>query len=802
MRLHKLFLFLIGLIVFWLPFNLAAYSFVVHFIQIRGLHGILESTVRSYFPIREGQKYTSQRGQAAIVALYKTGFFDNIQLSHRGKVLIIIVKERPIISLICLNGNKAIASKKLQTILNKLGITEGQHFDPVKLKQIKQGLEQQYDAMGYHATHISTNVIRESRNLVVLHININEGRIAKIHSIQFVGNHVFSEHTLHSQFKLTNPNLFTWISHADYYSQMKLEQDLESLTAFYLNHGYLNFRIISCKIRWSPDKKSVDIIIFINEGPVYRVSGYKINGKNYSFTDRLRKLIALKTGDVFSRQVVIDINKKIVDFLADQGYAFARVIITPKIDDQRHLVHINFDIISGKRIYVRRINFLGNQRTDQEVLRREMRQYEGSIYSLSKIEESKRRLELLGYLSDVTYTLKSVPNFSNQVDLCYYVKEIVAGRVSIQGGYSDVYGFLYGATMLEPNFMGTGKYIAIGLQNSQYQQNYSISYKNPYYTTYGLQRGFLIYYSRIKPDKKFNLTSYLEDGYGSDVTYGYPISERNSITFGCGLEHITISQIDIANAAPSMLAFLGTTNGVQNTSANYNQVRLTASLVYNGFNRTIFPTKGLYTGLDLEVGVPIFKSSLNYYLVTYIEKYYQPLDHGFILNLLATLGYGDGFGHGRLPFFKNFFSGGIGSVPAFAPNSLGPKNRYPLGRDFGAIGGNLETIFGVHLILPQFFSQTIRTAVAFDTGNVFQVPRFPGDIAIPAHGGPSDPESNTQPQIIQDDKFSLKNFRPSLGLSMEWYTPFAPINFTLAFPLNRQAGDNFQAFQFSLGMSL
>ena len=802
MRLHKLFLFLIGLIVFWLPFNLAAYGFVIRFIQIRGLHGILESTVRSYLPIHEGQKYTPQRGQAAIVALYKTGFFDNIQLSHRGEVLIIMLKERPIISLIYLNGNKVISSRKLQPIFNRLGIIEGQNFDPVKLKQIKQGLKQQYDVMGYHAAHISTNIIKESHNLVALYININEGRIAKVHSIQFVGNHAFSTHTLRSQFKLTNPGLFTWISHADRYSQIKLEQDLEGLTAFYLNHGYLHFRIISCKIRWSSDKQSVYITVFIHEGPVHRISGCEINCESCSFKDQLHRLIALKSGDVFSRQVVIDINKKIVDFLADRGYAFARVIIIPKIDDQKHLVHINFDIISGKRVYVRRINFLGNQRTDQEVLRREMRQYEGSIYSLSKIEESKRRLELLGYLSDVTYTLKSVPNFPNQVDLYYYVKEIVAGRVSVQGGYSDIYGFLYGASVLEPNFMGTGKYISIGLQNSQCEQNYSIGYKNPYYTTYGLQRGFLIYYSRIKPDKKFNLTSYLEDGYGSDVTYGYPISERNSIKFSYGLEHITISQIDIANAAPSMLAFLGTTNCVQNTSANYNQVRLTAGLVYNGFNRTIFPTKGLYTGLDLEVGVPVFKSSLNYYLITYKEKYYQPLDYGFILNLLATLGYGDGFGHFRLPFFKNFFSGGIGSVPAFAPNSLGPKNRYPLGRDFGAIGGNLETVFGVHLILPQFFSQKIRTAIAFDTGNVFQVPRFPGDIAIPAHGGASDPESNTQPQIIQDDKFSLKNFRPSLGLSIEWYTPFAPINFTLAFPLNRRAGDNLQAFQFSLGVNL
>lgn len=798
MRVYKR--FAIALVFLCFPFAWSAYAFVIRSIQIQGLYGITERTVRSYLPIHEGQEYSPNSGRATIEALYKTGFFDNVQLSRHGDVLIVVVKERPIISLISLNGNKAISSKKLRPILNKYGIVEGQILDPNKLKQIEQGLEQEYGSMGYYATRITTSLIRQSRNRVALYININEGEIVKVRSIQFFGNRVFSAKTLRSQLKLTTPGLFTWMTHSDRYSQIKLEEDLERLTNFYLNHGYLRFRVVSHEVQLSHDKQSVNIRIYVTEGPVYRVKSYKMSGETYGFEDQLYRLITLRPGSIFSRQALIDINTKIGNFLADRGYAFARVTIFPTIDDVRHLVHINFTVVPGKRVYVRRISFLGNQRTDQEVLRREMRQYEGSMYSLSKVEESKRRLELLGYLSDVTYTLQPVPN-SNQIDLYYHVKEIAAGRASIQGGYSDVYGFLYGASISEPNFMGTGKYLSIGFQNSQYQQNYSISYNNPYYTTWGLQQGFSIYYSRVKPDVKFNLTSYLEDGYGADVTYGYPISERNSVMFGYGFEHITISHLDVDNAAPSALNFLGTTNGVQNTSGNYNQVKLTAGWVYNGLDRAIFPTKGLYTGLNLEVGVPLLESSLNYYLATYAAKYYQPLSHGFILNLLATLGYGDGFNHGSFPFFKNFFAGGIGSVPAFAPNSLGPKNRYPLGSDFGAIGGNLETILGVHLILPQF-NQKVRTAIVLDAGNVFQVPRFPGDIAIPARGGASDPEANIRPQIIQDDKFSLKNLRPSLGISVEWYTPFAPLDFTIAFPLNRREGDNFQAFQFSFGVTL
>ena len=800
MIFRKRFLFIIALLTFYIPFSMETYGFIIRSIQIRGLKGISPETVRSYIPtIHEGQEYTPKNGQHILQALYKTGFFDDIRLSHRGDVLIIVLKERPIISLIRISGNKAITSKKLRLVLNKFNIMEGQFFNPSILNEIEQGLQQQYGAMGYHAANVSTTVVKESRNRATLYINVDEGSIATVRSIQFVGNHAFSGRTLRHQFKLTTPGLFTWISHADRYSQFKLEDGCQNLTNFYLNHGYLHFHIVSQQVKWSADKRSVGITIHVHEGPIYRISGYSLSGEVFSFKDQLYRLISLKSGDIFSRQTVINTNTAIGNFLAGRGYAFAKVIIVPTIDDRQNIVHLNFNIIPGGRVYVRRINFFGNQRTDQEVLRREMRQYEGSMYSLSKIEESKRRLELLGYLSDVKYTLQLIPGLPDQVDLNYQVKEVTAGRASVQGGYSDVYGFLYGASISEANFMGTGKYVSIGFQNSQYQQYYSVSYNNPYYTIYGLQRGFSIYYSRVKPNSKFNLASYLEDGYGADMTYAYPISERNSVAFGHGFEHISISQVDTAIAAPSVLSFLGTTNGVQNTKGDYNQIKLRGGWTYNSLNRAIFPTKGLYTGISLEVGVPVFKSSLGYYLATYMAKYYQPIAHGFILNLLTTLGYGDGFGHDRLPFFKNFYVGGIGSVPAFAPSSLGPKNRY---NSFGALGGNLETVFGAHLIFPQFITEKVRTALVFDVGNVFQVSRFPGDIAVPARGGSSDPEANSRPQIIQDDAFSLKNLRPSIGLAVEWHTPLAPIDFTLAFPLNRRPGDNFQAFQFSFGVSL
>ena len=801
MIFRKRFFFVVALLTFYVSFSMADNSFMIRSIQIRGLQGISQETVLSYLPVHKGQEYTTKKGQRILQELYETGFFDDIRLSRRENALIIVLKERPIIGLICISGSKAIDSRKVRSILNKLSVVEGQPFNPNVLNGIEQVLRLQYGAMGYYAANFAIKVVKKTRNSIGLYINVSEGSIATIRSIQFVGNYAFSSKTLHHQFQLTTPGLFTWISHADRYSQLKLEDDLQNLTNFYLNNGYLRFRIISQQVKWSVDKKNVHIIIRVDEGPIYRISGCFVSGETFGFKNKLCKLITLKSGNVFSRQMAINTKTAIGNFLANRGYAFAKVAIVPTIDDQKNTVYLNFNVIPGWRVYVRRINFFGNQRTDQKVLRREMRQYEGSIYSLSKIEESRRRLALLAYLSDVKYTTQPIPDLSNQVDLNYQVKEISVGRASIQGGYSSVYGFLYGISISEANFMGTGQYVAIGLQNNQYQQYYSISYNNPYCTTYGLQRGFSIYYSRVKPNSKFNLAAYLEDGYGTDMTYAYSVSEYNTISFGYGFEHISISQIDTANAAPSVLSFLGTTNGVQNTNGDYNQVKLTGGWTCNDLDRAIFPTTGLYVGVGLEVGVPVFKSGLSYYLATYVARYYQPIPigHGFILNLSTNLGYGNGFGHDRLPFFKNFYTGGIGSVPAFATSSLGPKNRY---NNFGALGGNLETVLGAHLIFPQFISESVRTALIFDTGNVFQVPRFPGDIALPARGGSSDPEANSRPQIIQDDTFSLKNLRPSVGLSVEWYTPLAPIDFTLAFPLNHRSGDNLQAFQFSFGVSL
>lgn len=790
---------------FFISSAFAANGFVVRHIRVEGLQRIATSTVRSYLPIHEGQRLTASKSNAIIAALYKTGFFYDVQLAQRGSELIVRVKERPTIGLIRISGNKAIPTKKLKPVLKSLNIVEGQVYDPTKINEITQGLQAQYGKLGYHAAVVTARAAKEPRNRVALYINVNEGTIVKVHSIRIVGNHAFSARKLRHQFKLTTPGILTWINHHDRYSKAKLDEDLASLTNFYLNHGYLRFRIISQQVTMTPNHSGVNIVIHIYEGPLYHIAHFEIVGNTYSKKKEMYRFIPFKAGDIFSRQQIIDTNKVLGNYLANFGYAFAKVNAVPSVDDQRHLVNITFQVTPGARVYVRRINFFGNMRTNQVVLRREMRQLEGAAYSLAEVQRSKQRLQLLPYLSDVKVTPQPVPGKLNEVDLNFHAKEVAAGRASIQGGYSDYYGFLYGASISEPNFLGTGKYVSLGFQNSEYYDNYNFSYNNPYYTASGVSRGFTVYYSHVKPNPKYNLQSYLLDGYGIDVNYGIPLSERNTLALGYGFEHVAISKVNPLIAAPSTLAFLGinTCNPAKTTcplgAGTYNQFKLTAGWSYNGLDRYIFPTQGFYNGLGLEIGAPVVKSSIGYFTASDTARFYQPIGAGFIVNLLGTVAYGNGLGKNPLPFYKNFYAGGINSVPAFAPNSLGPINRY---NQDAAIGGNLELVFGVHLIFPNFISQKLRTAIVLDAGNVFQVPRFPGDIAVPARlNRGQDSLRMTTPQILQDDKVALKNLRPSLGLAVSWYSPLGPINLSVAFPLNKRSTDNLQAFQFTFGTS-
>ena len=462
----------------------AANGFVVRKIRVEGLQRVNENTVLSYLPIKPGQTLDPDQTGQIVSALYSTGFFSEVNLGRQGDTLVITVQERPTIGSVKISGNKKIPTKKLQDVLKNVGLSEGSIFDNSILQGLKQSLEQQYESQGQYNATVTTSVTPESRNRVAIDIKIDEGKPAHIKSIKINGNHAFSERKLLWQLQETTWRPWTILTHSDQYSEDKLTADLKTLSTYYMDRGYARFKVTSYDANMSADKKTVNIVINIDEGPIYTMKGFDLTGEFPADHDKLEKMVAanLKPGAKFSRQRILDISDAIKHYYGDQGYAFGAVTPVPTYDDVNHQVFVTFKIDPGRRVYVRQINFTGNNKTQEIVLRREMRQEEGGLYNLWGLEEGKRRLSMLGFLQNVDYQVTPVPGHPDQVDVNYNVNEISSATASVQVGYSDMYGLLYGANISETNFLGEGKQVSLGFQNSEYSNMYSLTYTNPYYT--------------------------------------------------------------------------------------------------------------------------------------------------------------------------------------------------------------------------------------------------------------------------------------------------------------------------------
>ena len=645
-----------------------AASFVVRNIEVLGLQRVTRKTVISYLPIHIGQRFDTDKSVGILKALYKTGFFRTVRLKRRGGTLIVWVIERPTIGLIRVTGNDEIATKRLKPILKKLGIVEGNAYDSSKLNEIKQGLTQEYGTLGYHAAKVNIIVTPQTRNRIILHIKVSEGKIATVRSIKIIGNKSFSQRQLLKKFKLSTPGIFSFFSHDDRYSKTLLDADLPKIKQFYLNHGYLRYKLVSKKVNFSKDNQNVGIVLTIKEGPVYRVSGSRVTNVEASQQKAINKIAALKVGKPFSRKKIVAINKKVAHYYANQGYAFSRVQILPKVNDKNHTIFVVFKVVKGRRVYVRRIHFTGNDVTADYVMRSQMRQMEGGLFSLREINESKRRIANLSFLKDIKVQTVPVPGDLSRVDLNYHVTEVNSGRAQVSGGWSDVQKWTVGANLTMPNFLGSGKYTSFAFQKSKMQTSYSLSYNNPFYKPNGLQRGFNLYYSHTTPGK-VNLEAYTMDDLGGSVNYMLPMSEYNQVSFGMGYDHIIIGNINYSTAAPSVTQFMA------KHPSPFNQIDVHGGISRVTTDRAIFPTDGASQSLSLTVGLPINKSSVGYWKSTYNGKLYVPLGYGFIVNPTGLLGYGGGLGRTKtLPFYSNFYAGGIDTLPGFSPNTLGPKN--------------------------------------------------------------------------------------------------------------------------------
>ncbi|RMG29205.1 MAG: outer membrane protein assembly factor BamA [Gammaproteobacteria bacterium] len=749
-----------GLLLFAARLAFAFEPFVVRDIRVDGLQRISAGTVFNYLPVHVGERLDPPRARRAIRALFATGFFKDVRLRREGGVLVVEVRERPAIASIKIEGNKDIETEPLMDSLKKIGFAEGRVFNRSLLDKVEQELQRQYFARGKYGVKIHTTVSPLERNRVAIRIDIREGKPARIRQINIVGNHVFDDATLLDLFELHPPTLFSYFTGSDQYSKQKLAGDLERLRSFYLDRGYLHFNIDSTQVTITPDRRDIYITVNVTEGARYRIRQVKMTGDFVVDPERLFPLIDINPGDVFSRKRVTEAVEKLGKALSDEGYAFANVNTIPEVDEKTRTVTLTFFIDPGKRVYVRRIEMRGNTRTADEILRREMRQMEGGWFSSNAVEQSRTRLERLGFFEEVNVETPAVPDTPDQVDVVYSVKEQPSGNLVLGLGYAQSSGFLFNANVTQNNFLGTGKRVSLNFNNSQINTIYSFSYNNPYATLDGISRGFGLFYRKTDAGQA-NLASYNTNTWGGDLSHGLPINEFDRIHFDVAFEHLELQETAFS---PQVVSDFIAANG-----STYDTFTLSASWSHDTRNRAIFADRGMLQRLAAEVTVP--GSDLEYYKVSYRHLFYVPLTKRFTLSLNGEIGYGDGYGKfGSVPFFKNFYAGGVRSVRGWQDNTLGPRDP----RTNDPIGGSFKVQGNVELLFPPPFapkSRTVRLSAFFDIGNVF----------------------------ADYHAFSTGDLRYSVGLGATWMSPLGALTFSLAKPLNEKSGDETQPFQFTIG---
>ncbi len=740
MKPLKKFLFLTLIFLLFAEATLAQENFVVQNIQVEGLKRITRQTVLNYVPVHAGQRLSPSDSDNILEALYNTGFFENVDVTRKGNNLVITVSERPTIARITITGNKELKTKKLLEGLKKSKITEGQIFNAFMLKAVEQAIEQQYVQIGQYQPGVVVRTTPTTDNRVNVQIDINEGEVIRVASIQIEGNHAYTKKALLKQFDLTTPTLLSWFTKSDRYTRERLDRDLEKLTSFYLDQGYLKFQINSADVDVNTQTRKAYIKIQITEGDRYKISGYEVTGRLLGQEAALQKILAakIKSGEYFSRSQVLQAKKEIDQLYSNEGYAFATTQIEPLPNEADHAVFLKFIVKPGEQFYVRRIHFIGNNKTQNLVYRQEMRLFEAGPFSTSKLQESKRRLMNLPYVGNVEVEQSLVGDRSSrQMDLNVKVKEVPSENIKAQIGYGGNQ-FIYGVGFSGPNFMGTGRTFAVGLDNSEATQHYYINYVNPYFTSDGISQGFGIFYDKLNP-KKLNIDStYTMDKYGASVNFGIPVTNDYArLNFVASYENIKLHPLrdDITG---QLLTTNQITSFIRKHGEAFNNTKLSVIWTYTHLDKVPFPTKGVYQSLIGEAGIPLFKHDLRYYKGRYNLTLYQPIVSDFIFTAGTGLGAGNGYGSFEtLPFFLNYYAGGIDSVAGYRQNTLGPRDstllpnpiRCPKNQPFcprvlvpytSPIGGNILTVGHVGIILPQWFSENFRMTIFGHGGNVFQ----------------------------------------------------------------------------------
>ncbi|MCF6760376.1 outer membrane protein assembly factor BamA [Pseudomonas fragi] len=767
-----------------------AQGFKIADIRINGLQRVSAGSVFGALPLNVGEQVDDQQLVESTRALFKTGFFQDIQLGRDGDVLVITVVERPSIASIDIEGNKAISTDDLIKGLKQSGLAEGEVFQRATLEGVRNELLRQYVAQGRYSAAVDAEVVAQPRNRVGLKIKIDEGEVAAIKHINVVGNSVFDQAELDDQFTLKTSNWLSFFKNDDKYAREKLSGDLERLRSYYMDRGYINMEIVSTQVSISPDKKQVFITVNISEGAKYTVRDIKLRGDLKVPEDQITALLLVQKGQVFSRKLMTSTSDLITRRLGNEGYTFANVNAVPTPSKDGNTVDIEFVVDPGKRVYANRINFRGNTKTEDQVLRREMRQMEGGWASTYLIDQSKTRLERLGYFKEVNVETPAVAGVDDQVDVNYSVEEQSAGSVTASIGFAQSAGLILSGAISQNNFLGSGNSVSLGLTRSAYQNKYNLSFTDPYFTKDGVSLGYNTFYNKTDYNDYYDdgASYYAINSYGAGATLGYPINETSRLTFGLTVQR---DNIEPGTYSPDEIYDFIDRNGNSFTNFKANLGWSESTL-----NKGIMATRGYSQNLNLMVTVP--GSDLSFYKIDYTGQTYLPVSAETSLRFRTKLGYGNGYGStDGLPFYENYTAGGDGSVRGFESGSLGPRNTPATGtyssagqayysdRDTEALGGNIMITGGVEYLFPIPFvknNKALRTSLFWDVGSVYTSKCY---------------LSTT----TGCDGIDLGQMASSVGVGVTWYSPLGPLSVNLAFPVRKPDDAQTQVFQFSLGQS-
>jgi len=761
-------------------------AFRISDIRINGLQRVSAGSVFAALPLNIGDQVDDQTLVDASRSLFRTGFFQDIQLGREDNVLVVTVVERPSIAAIELDGNKAIESEALLDGLRMAGLSEGEIFQQATLEGVRNELLRQYVAQGRYSADIETEVIAEPRNRVSIKIQIDEGSVASIKNINVVGNTVFGNEDLVDLFELKSSGWLSFLRSDDKYSREKLSGDLERLRSWYLDRGYINMSIASTQVTITPDKKNVYVTVNIDEGELYTVSDVNLSGDLIVPEEEVRRLLLVEPGQVFSRQVMTATSDLISRRLGNEGYTFANVNGIPEINEEDQSVGVTFFVDPGKRAYVNRINFQGNTKTEDEVLRREMRQMEGGWASTYLIDQSKVRLERLGFFKEVDVETVPVPGADDLIDVNYTVEEQPSGSITASLGFAQGTGLIVGGSISQNNFFGTGNRVSLSANRSEYQTALSFGFLDPYFTVDGVSLGYNAFYRATDYDKlNVDVSSYSVDSYGGGFNIGYPISDTSRLSFG-----LSAQQDDIQTGSFTVQEI---DQFLQREGDSFTNFKFNAGWSQSTLNRGVFPDRGSSQSVNFETTIP--GSDLQFYKIDYRAQRYFPVTDDLTVRLHGNLGFARRFGSTQsVPFYEHYYAGGIGSVRGYRESSLGPRStpsQLDPDRDELPFGGNIKMVGGGELIFPVPFikdQQSLRTVLFLDAGNVYDTYCSRKTL----NNGEDNPGCG---------EVDLANLRYSAGLGLSWLTALGPLGFSLAVPLNSQSEDDTQVFQFTLGQT-